>query len=75
MIYLNRHPNWFRGFGGWGAKFDLSHRLWHWLLTLRIALPRIRVITFRALLYAVRSDHIRPMIELREYCHRGRVTN
>jgi len=29
---------------GRGAKFSLSHWLYHWLLTLRIALPRIRVI-------------------------------
>ena len=29
---------------GEGAKFGLSHCLWHWLLTMRIALPRIRVI-------------------------------
>ena len=33
-----------QGFGrGRGAKFRLSHWLYHWLLTLRIALPRIRV--------------------------------
>jgi len=32
--------------GGWNAKFGRSqfHWLWHWLLTLRIALPRKRVI-------------------------------
>ena len=29
---------------GRGVKFPLSHWLYHWLLTLRIALPRIRVI-------------------------------
>jgi len=34
-----------KGFwGGGGAKFGHSQWLWHWHLTLRIALPRIRVI-------------------------------
>jgi len=33
-----------QGFGrGRGAKFRLSHLLYHWLLTLCIALPRIRM--------------------------------
>ena len=41
-ISFKRHPNWYSGLGGAGGdKFSL----FYWLLTLRIALPRIRVIS------------------------------
>ena len=42
VIYFKRHPHWYSDLGGAGGdKFSL----FYWLLTLRIALPRIRVIS------------------------------
>jgi len=45
VIYLKRHPNWFRGLGGVGVQiFAYPIDFYHWLLTLRIALLHIHVI-------------------------------
>jgi len=46
---LKRHPNWSVGLGGGGVRnFAYPIDFTIWLLTLRIALPRIRVILILA---------------------------
>ena len=45
VIYLKRHPNWYKGLGGVGVRnFAYPIDFTIWLLTLCIALPRIRAI-------------------------------